>query len=177
MAQYRRSVFLINKKFQFRFSLYVCTWLIALSFIYPLIVYSLFEFFFRYASMDPAGPPVQTLLNTRQEILVLLILLQVIFLVITFLISIFMSHRIAGPLFKLQRFFSEAKAGHLQTNLLFREKDHFQDLARDYNEMMKGIRSHLATVTTQVEQALPDASPKSRAELEKALTSLRPLQR
>jgi hypothetical protein len=42
MAAYKRSIILINKDFQFRFSFYVCSWLIALSFVYPLIIANVF---------------------------------------------------------------------------------------------------------------------------------------
>ena len=127
MPPYRRNIFLINKKFQFRFAFYVCSWLVALSFVYPLIVHSLFEYFVRYAMLDPTGPSIDSLQGTRKEILTLLVALQVIFLVVTFLISIFMSHRIAGPLHKLSRFFADARDGKLEQKLFFREKDHFQD--------------------------------------------------
>src|SRR5690348_16886954 len=98
MAQYRRSIFLVNKRFQFRFAFYVCSWMAALSFVYPLIVYNMFEYFMRYLMRDPNGPPVQALEDLRHQVMWLLIALQGIFLVVTFLVSIFMSHRIAGPI-------------------------------------------------------------------------------
>jgi sensor histidine kinase YesM len=184
MAQYRRSIFLINKKFQFRFAFYVCSWLFALSFVYPLIVYTLFDYFIRYAAMDPNGPPVQALQNTRHEIMMLLVLLQVVFLVVTFLISIFMSHRIAGPLYKLANFFQLARGGDLKTELYFRENDHFQDLAAQYNEMIRGIRERYDTQAStvggaiaDVERLLPSASPENRPAIENALVSLRALRR
>jgi methyl-accepting chemotaxis protein len=175
MAQYRRSIFLINKKFQIRFALYVCSWLAALSFVYPLIVTSLFSYFIRYASADPNGPPVQVLLETRQQVFALLILLQATFLIVTFLISIFMSHRIAGPIFKLTKFFEAAKNGNIQDELYFREKDHFKDVAVQYNEMMRGIRARQEAAVREIEQALPSVSTDARASLEKALSALRPL--
>lgn len=176
MAQYRRSIFLINKKFQFRFAFYVCSWLLALSFVYPLIVHSLFGYFVRYAAADPNGPSVQSLMDVRSQVLFLLAMLQAIFLFVTFLISIFMSHRIAGPLFKLSKFFSQAKAGNLGAELYFRDKDHFQDLAAQYNDMMQGIRSREEAAISAIEAALPSVAPDARASLEKAIASLRPLQ-
>ena len=176
MAQFRRSIFLINKPFQFRFAFYVCSWLLALSFVYPLIVYSLFDVFVRYASADPNGPPVQTLHDLRYQVLFLLALLQVVFLFVSFLISIFMSHRIAGPLHKLSLFFAQAKAGNLKAELHFRDKDHFQDLPAQYNEMMLAIRSRQDAAVAAIESALPEASPSARDSLEKAIATLRSLQ-
>ncbi|HUP57008.1 MAG TPA: methyl-accepting chemotaxis protein [Bdellovibrionota bacterium] len=183
MAAYKRSVFLINKRFQIRFCLYVCSWLIALSAVYPIIVYNLFGYLIRYVSLDPFGPPLDGILKTRSEVLWLLVLFQAVFALATFLISIFISHRIAGPLFKLGRFLDNARAGNLKDRLFFRKTDHFQELATRYNDMVDGIRGligqnqqKIATATSKIESVLKSASPEVRRELEGALVSLREAQ-
>lgn len=170
---YRRRKFLVNKNFQFRVALYVCSWIVALSFIYPLIVYNLFEYFIRYAAVDPAGPNLQELFNTRREVLILLAGTQLAFLLLTFLISIFLAHRIAGPLGKLRSFFARAKEGRYGGELHFRNYDHFQELAADYNEMMASIRARLGQMADQIERALPGSSPESKTELQKVVSSIR----
>jgi methyl-accepting chemotaxis protein len=139
----RRKIFLINRKFQFRFSFYVCSWLFALSMIYPLIIFQLFDFFVRSAAIDPMGPALEKLYHARNEVIWLLIGIQTFFLAITFLISLFVSHRIAGPLEKLKRYFEAAKNGDLKTDLKFRKFDHFQELAQGYNDMMEAVRKKL----------------------------------
>src|SRR5690242_13084344 len=101
---YRRSIFLINRRFQLRFAFYVCSWLVALSFVYPFIIANLFDYFIRYMALDPMGPAMSAVLRTRHDLLSLLVIMQVIFLSLGFLISIFMAHRIAGPLYKLSKF-------------------------------------------------------------------------
>jgi sensor histidine kinase YesM len=177
---HRRSIFLINKKFQLTFSFYVCSWLFALSLVYPLIIYNLFDYFFRYAQVDPLGPNLAVLQRTRKEILWLLVLLQVVFLNVTFLISIFMSHRIAGPLHKLRLIMASVAKGNLAQEAHFRKKDHFQEVADDFNSMLASIRSlmgpkgeAIAAAITQIEQAIPTASSEARPKLEAALASLR----
>jgi hypothetical protein len=177
MAQYRRSIFLINRPFQFRFAFYVTSWMIALSFVYPLIVYNMFEYFMRYMTRDPNGPPVQALEDLRHQVMWLLVALQLIFLVVTFLVSIFMSHRIAGPLYKLSRFFSVLRESHLpdalKEELFFREKDHFKELAADYNSTIAAIKSRIDEAAADIERAIPHAPPPAREDLEKALAKLR----
>jgi len=143
--RYKRSIFLINRRFQFRFSLYVCSWLFALSLIYPLIIYSLFDFFTRYIEAGVEHQSIAALHQTRGELVWLLILLQVLFLGITLLISIFVSHRIAGPLYKLNRYLKEAATGNLQGDLQFRKSDHFKELAESYNEMVNHVQEKLKT--------------------------------
>jgi methyl-accepting chemotaxis protein len=184
MAAYKRSVFLINRSFQLRFCLYVCSWLIALSAVYPVVVYNLFGYLIRYVSLDPFGPPLEGILRTRSEVLWLLVAFEVVFALMTFGISIFMSHRIAGPLFKLARFLEGARSGNLRDRLTFRKTDHFQDLAIRYNEMLDGLRGlvsknqeKIATATSRVEAAMKGAPAETKRELEGALASLREAQK
>lgn len=141
MAEYRRSIFLINRKFQFRFAVYFCLGLLALSFIYPVIIYNLFEFFFMRYQVDTApGALVSKIQETQHQVIWFLIAFQITFLGLCFLVGLFISHRIAGPIYKLRQFFLKAKDGDLVSKLEFREKDYFQDLPVSYNEMMASIR-------------------------------------
>jgi methyl-accepting chemotaxis protein len=181
---YKRSVFLINKPFQLRFCLYVCSWLIALSAVYPIVVYNIFGYLIRYVSLDPFGPPLEGILKTRSEVLWLLVVFQFVFALATFLISIFISHRIAGPLYKLGRFLDSARGGNLSERLTFRKTDHFQDLAIRYNEMVDGLRGivgknqeRISNATGRIEAVIRSASPEARRELESALASLREAQK
>lgn len=150
---YRRRIFLINRKFQFRFSFYVSSWLIALSFVYPLIIFQLFDFFLKYLAADPNAPDIASLLATRQNLFSLLVLMQIVLVGVTFLLSIFLSHRIAGPLFKLKRFFAEAATGKLTGPLHFRKTDHFHDVAEDYNKMMDGLRQRGVAASAELAEA------------------------
>lgn len=152
MQKYKRRTYLINKKFQLRFSFYVCSWLFGLSLVYPFIIYGVFDMFMRYAALDPMGPPVESLKEIRSDLIWMLVGLQALFLVITFVISIFVSHRIAGPLFKLRKSFHEAENGNLDQQIVFRKYDYFPELAESFNRMLSGIRSDgKATGKTQAE--------------------------
>lgn len=166
MAAYSRKVLLINKRFQFRFSFYVCSWLILLSLAYPLIISNLFDYFLQYLASDPMGPGLATLERTRQDIFTLLLLMQAVLLGVAFFISIFMSHKIAGPIYKLRKFFLEAKAGNIEQELRFRKKDYFMELVPAYNEMMESIRNRLGRKQQGIDVAIQN--------LEKALKQVNP---
>jgi sensor histidine kinase YesM len=178
---YRRSIFLINRPFQLRFSLYVCSWIVALSFIYPLIVAYIFDYFVRYAAMDPMGPSMKLLRETRSEVIWLLILIQVTFLSASFLMSLFMSHRIAGPLYNLTKSFSLLKEGIPPEQIRFRKKDHFKDLAAEYNEvvetLVKNYESTIAKLSDSIlklEKAAESATdPELKKRIEETLGDLR----
>ncbi len=148
---YKRSIFLINKPFQLRHSFYVCSWLFVLSLIYPWIIYTLFNYFLAYMKLDPMGPELARIESTKGDMLKLLAFLQILFLVVTFSVNIFISHRIAGPLYKLRRFFEQAGKGNMSPKLQFRKGDHFQDLAMSYNEMMTGLNAKIGEAAAEIE--------------------------
>ena len=150
----RRRIFLINKNFQYRFTLYVCSWLIALSLVYPLIINSLFEYFMRYLQADPLGPEIAQIDAIKSEIIAFLAILQATMIGMAVFISIFMSHRIAGPLYKLKKFFEEAAAGNLEQVITFRKGDYFKELATSYNEMMESIRNRVAKKNQALQAAI-----------------------
>src|SRR4051812_42780426 len=152
--QYRRSAVLIDKRFQLRFSFFVCSWIFALSFVYPVIIYTLFNYCMHLMATDPQGPAFASIEGSRREVITLLVGFQAIFIVITFLISVFVSHRIAGPLYKLKQKFREAKRGDLRPDLAFRRKDNFQGIAEEYNEMIRGIDAHFGGAPQRASQAI-----------------------
>ncbi len=180
---YKRSILLINKPFQLRFAFYVCSWLFVLSMVYPLSIQSLFNSFMEYVRLDPKGPEITKIDSIKNEMTNLLIFLQAGFLGITFLVSIFISHRIAGPLHKLRTLFREAAEGNTHRRAKFRKSDHFQELAEDYNRMMDELGGTLTRASNQLDAAIQQiehAAQKPgapREELEKSLSVLKEVRR
>jgi len=178
-----RSRILINNRFQLKFSLYITTWLFILSMVYPVIIYFIFDFFIHYAEKKVADSSVQLLVQLKGEILWYLVAFQAIFLVVTFLISLFVSHRIAGPLFKLKNYMSKAKEGKLQEHLKFRKNDHFPEMADEYNEMVNSLHGimneNVETVSTAIAridnalQTMDDRQSQAKSEIQQALSDLR----
>lgn len=179
--EHKRRIFLINKKFQFRFSFYVCSWIFALSLVYPLMMYNLFDFFIKYMESRPIDiSAIVAIRSTRSDLIWVLIALQILFLLITLLISMFMSHRIAGPLYKLNKHLIDVKDGKLIDDLKFRKNDHFKELADSYNLMSRGVKFLIEQKSvvarkaiTQVEKATRHADANGKALLEEALKTLK----
>jgi sensor histidine kinase YesM len=176
----RRRLFLINKQFQLRFAFYVCSWIIALSLAYPLIISTLFDSFIRYLALDPLGPALTHLEKSREEFLSLLAIMQVVLVAVTFFLSIFLSHKIAGPLYKLKRYFQEARDGNIKQKLSFRKRDYFLELVPEYNAMMEAIDKRITRKAEGIQKAIPrienaisKATPELKRELEAILKLLR----
>jgi methyl-accepting chemotaxis protein len=152
MEHYQRKTFLINKNFQIRYCIYVCSWLFALSCVYPWILKEVFDFFFRFVGFH--APKVTTIdvKATQHQLLVLLISLQAVFLGVTFLISVFVSHRIAGPIYKLRQWLQAGREGRLRSDLYFRKSDYFREVASDYNLMVSGVLARVDRNVARLEK-------------------------
>jgi len=149
-----------------------------MSFAYPLIISNLFEFFAEFVAGSPGT--LEVLQKSKGEILGLVVVFQTVLLLLTFLISIFLSHRIAGPLYKMSRAFEAVAKGDLKDDLQFRSKDHFKDLADEYNIMIRGVRHTLEKRSDSIlaaigklEKANAKADPALRPEIEATLAVLR----
>jgi hypothetical protein len=103
----------------------------------------------------------------------LLAVLQVVFLVVTFLISVFVSHRIAGPLFKLSQWMQVGRAGALRPDLYFRKADYFKEIATEYNLMVSGVLSRVDRNLSQLEELANRADGKVRTDLSMVIADLK----
>ncbi len=77
--------------------------------------------------------------DVQGQVILLLAVLQIVFVAITFLISIFLSHRIAGPLYKLRKSMEEVSRGNFDARISFRKNDHFVEMQDSFNEMVEHL--------------------------------------
>ena len=149
---YKRTIFLINPKFQLKFSLLISTVVFISSLIYPFIIYNLMTSYSNDISSNLVKiceketeeiPRVsKAVSNQREKIIILLIFGQFIFTGIIFIISIFFSHKIAGPIYKTQKYLRKVSDNKGLGKLSFREEDYFKDLAEDYNKTFSAIQNN-----------------------------------
>lgn len=138
VAGYKRNTYLINPRFQVKFSLYVCGLVFISSLIYPLTIYDLFTSFILSVA-DKAPAAAEKLSQKRSDLILVLVLWQVGFSALVFIGCIFFSHKIAGPMFKLQKFLREKIDGAEHGKLFFRKGDYFHEVADDFNEAFDAI--------------------------------------
>jgi hypothetical protein len=132
-VSYSRKIYLINPKFQIRFSLYVCILVFLTSIIYPFSIYELMNTIVSHFSLKNPEIAVHYS-NKRDALIMFLILLHLGFTCLTFFICVFFSHKIAGPLYKLQKHLKLIRENSAPNKLFFRKGDYFQELADDINE-------------------------------------------
>ena len=137
---YKRRNYLINPKFQIRFAFYISTWILALSSIFPLLLNQTFTLLADQVTSLPGGPEIQQIMEAKKQLLVGLITIEAVFFCVVAALSIFVSHRIAGPIYKLNEYLKEgARTGELKPDLHFRADDHFKEVAENYNAMVAAV--------------------------------------
>ena len=157
----RRKLLLIDKKFQLRFIFYVSSWTFALTLGFPIMIHQLFEFFQRYAILEPMAAPVATIYQTEAQVLFLLTLMQLLFFGVTVLVSLFISHRIAGPIYKLRHCVQAIQSKELAGEIRLRKTDYFGELAESCNAMVRklhGVTAEESMAFVQVRESLQKIS-------------------
>jgi len=128
---YRRNYF-VNPNFQLRFSLFVSLIALASSFVYPWVIYGIFERFVETLTSPEVKLPkegFEILGSWRNELINVLIVYQAFFTGLIFFSCILISHRIAGPIHKACLIIKNMLAGKTTGYIKFRKKDNFHELA------------------------------------------------
>lgn len=134
MAFYKRSIFLVNPSFQLSFSLIVCSIIFLSSLVYPLI---LLDFF---TELSERFPDLQNNMRLAQnDLIIFLAVIQFIFIAMVFIMFIFLTHKIAGPMHKLKNHLSQIRQGQNITPLTFRDGDHFHDVAEEVSLFLETL--------------------------------------
>ena len=137
---YKRKIFIINKKYQFRYLfIIISTMLISVASVYFTTFYVIWnkvidEFFF---VPEASKKLAEIFVQTSQLLVIPILLLAVIFTAI----GIILSHKVAGPIFRVERVAQELSKGNLDIRVKFRKGDELHELADSLNEMIDGIKA------------------------------------
>ena len=139
----RRKNYFIEKSFQAKFILKFCLVLILGGFLTMVALYLL-----AMESTSVTFVNSRVMVKTTADFL-LPVLIQT-FLVVTIMASIatiiltlFVSHKIAGPLYHFKKVMRELEGGNFASDLHIRQLDQFQDLADSFEGMIRKTRVEL----------------------------------
>lgn len=132
MGMYKRSIFIINPAFQYKFCFVVCTIVLIGSVMYPLSIIDIFNVIIEKQPTEAASFE-----GLRNNLLVFLGFIEFAFLGLVFVVCIFMSHKVAGPMYKLQNHLINIKNGGEVKPVFFRDGDNFQEVAEEVNEVLE----------------------------------------
>ncbi len=158
MKNLRRQI-LINPSFQIRFSFFFTATVLAFSLITATFCLGMLELVQGNPFFRDHPEALQALQGVRRDLLLVLFVVFTLIGTISFVISLYHSHRIAGPLYKLRLAMISLQQGVLDHHIKFRTKDNFVELADGFNAMADAIFirrrrdfERLATVTPKLER-------------------------
>lgn len=144
---FRRRHYLIDQSFQLR---YIGLFIGLASIIFMIFV--LAAKYYINMNLDPlvesgmiSSPALSELINIEKRFLSknLLTIFLILISVLT-ICGIFITHRVAGPIFALKRQMQEiTQTGFPETKLRIRQTDEFQDVVEIFNDMISSLEKRL----------------------------------
>ncbi len=161
----RKKIFLVNRDFQLRYALVaVFSGVVTTLFSFSLLLIPLYIFeVIRITRFLPF------------PVLLLIFLTVLVNIGIIGAAGVFLTHKIAGPMFSLVRSLRAVESGSYGTTLKLRSSDELKFVARNFNEMTKSLRlrtnSDLAIVDLLLLEEIPSQAKERLLELRSALVS------
>jgi methyl-accepting chemotaxis protein len=76
----------------------------------------------------------------------------------TIVVTLFVSHKIAGPMFRFEKELKQVTEGDLTKRVVLRKKDQITDMAESLNDMISSLHEKLLDIQTDVERIRQSAS-------------------
>ena len=183
MANLRKHI-LINPNFQVRFAVYFTISILVFASIFPIFVYTLFESMEAHSVFSKNQSAQQALSEARYDMVIFFLVVTIVIVLTSFLLALFHSHRIAGPLYKLRMSMVALQQGVLNHHIKFRTQDNFQELADGFNNMMDAVFirrrrdfEKINSVIPKLERLQRSLGGEEQASVTEVLTALQELSR
>lgn len=150
IRQHKRSRYLIKKKFQLDFMLKF-----SLILLFGIALSTLLLLFLSKGTLTStyaaSGLQIQATGSAIMPIVVLTNLITAgVICLFAIVVMLFISHKIAGPLFRFEKDIERVSKGDLTVHINLREKDQFKDMARALNQMIDSLSSKVAFVDSRL---------------------------
>jgi len=139
----RRRNYFIKKEFQLRFILRFCLLVVLTAFISSAVIY-----YFSSQSVTTVFEDSRIEIKPSTEFIMPGLLLSIFISVIlvgsaTIAVVMFLTHRIAGPLYKIEKSLERVSKGDLSFEVAFRSNDEMIKLAESFNMATGGLNGLL----------------------------------
>ena len=156
--QNQRKTVYIKKEFQFRFILRFCLLIIA-----GVIVSTTLLFLLSQGTLTTSFQESRLVIKTTGiAILPSVIYTNLVTLVLitlcTILVTLFVSHKIAGPLVRLEKEIKEVGKGDLTREVKFRGNDQITELEETMNSTIAGLRGKVGDIRNDLDRIRQSAS-------------------
>ena len=152
MEKYRRRNYFIDKSFQTKFILKFCLIVILSSITIAILLFILSRNFTTVA-IENAHVIVKGTSSFLAPIIIETLSLVTVFSAICVIIlTLFVSHKIAGPLYRLKKEIDEMKNGNMNLDFRTRKADQLQELANSLADMSKSLMGKHAALKVKLKE-------------------------
>lgn len=139
IPRFRRRQYLIKTRFQLSYVGLILTLIIITACICSYVVYytSMVTLGEKLAAVYPQGRIVSIVQMVNIRILLSIIIITPFII----MIGIYFSHKVAGPIYRIERYLKEMAAGDLSQALTLRKGDELVSLAEGINNVRTGLVS------------------------------------
>ena len=164
--EYKRSNYYISREFQTRFIVRFCFLVAAGSFVTMALLYA-------FSANSTTVAIVQSRVRVMTTADYLFPFLAQTVIIVTVLVggasaavTLFMSHKIAGPLYRFKQTFKELASGNFTNQVRLRKGDQLIEVASDFNHMIAAVRGQILATRANIESARIDLDNVSEFNIE-----------
>ena len=151
--------FLIMPKVQLKYAIVASAIIFCLTLVYCLIFYKLinenYSLFLQLMDFS-AEIEAQLVKEFRYSILMMILISFTMIIGVSFLV-IYISHRLVGPIYKLNMFFNEMIKSDQQKLFKTRQGDEFKELEGSVNNFIQNIFSDFSEFISEIESVVPES--------------------
>ena len=136
----RRKTRFIEKSFQTRFILKFCL-LVVLGGLLTTVILYLLSMRSTTVSIVNSEVVVKTTADFLLPVLIQTVLIVMVLIgLATIAVTLFVSHKIAGPLYRLKKGMQDLNQGNLVDEIKLRKFDQLEDIIQEFNDLAKKLR-------------------------------------
>lgn len=148
----RRRKFFINKEFQSKFIIKFCLLIILACILFGSLIY-----FLSFRTTTTAFENSRLVIKSTADYLLPLLAFTSLITIIVIglamiIVTLFISHKIAGPAYRFEKVTSAIAGGDLSLNVRLRSKDQLQPMANSLDEMVKKLRLEILKIKEKISE-------------------------
>ena len=129
----RRRIHLVDPRFQLKFASLITLLVLVSSVFVPVFVLSSIDQSLVQKEKEVKPEVLEEIRKFRNEFLSIIVIFEALVIFFAFMIALYHSHRIVGPISRLCDSIKLIRAGGRLSYLKFRKKDNFSEVAQEYN--------------------------------------------
>lgn len=156
-SKIRRTQYLIAKGFQLRFAFLLSIVGIVVTAVVGIILFIVLaktQTLFLKAGVVSSPDVIEFVRQQRSLYMYSLLSVFVGVTVVLLMLGIFVSHRLAGPIFALSRRMNDVAQGNFTVTLHLRKTDEFQELKDKFNTLVKGLQNQVKGELIKVDSVI-----------------------